>query len=286
MGEAVPVGSLEQRLRRVLDGLPPSERRLALVLLAAPGEAATHSATELAGRAGVSKAAATRLVRRLGYAGWDDLRRQVRETRQWGAPLYQLSPWRAAGGRSGELARHLERDLANLARSLEGLDSHTVDGAIRALVGARRVWIMGLRNSYMLAFYARRQLVLVKDDVRLLPVPGQTMAEDLAGVTEADVVLAIGFRRRMGALGRAMQAARAAGARIVYLTDPSEGERRARADWTLVCQVQGAWLFDSYVAAISLLNYLCSAIARATGEAGRDRLERIERLHQDLDELA
>ena len=61
--------SLTARIRDRYGDLSPMERRLADVILACPGELSGYSATELAGRAGVSKMTVSRLVRRLGYAG-------------------------------------------------------------------------------------------------------------------------------------------------------------------------------------------------------------------------
>ena len=54
------------RIRVHYQSLPPSERKLADLILDFPGDIAGYSATELAHLAGVSKAAATRLFQRLG----------------------------------------------------------------------------------------------------------------------------------------------------------------------------------------------------------------------------
>ena len=57
-------------------------------------------------------------------------------------------------------------------------------------------------------------------------------------------------------------------------------------DTLLLCENHGAYLFDSYVAGTSLINFLCSALALELGPAAWDRLERIEELHDRVDDLA
>jgi hypothetical protein len=44
-------------------------------------------------------------------------------------------------------------------------------------------------------------------------------------------------------------------------------------------------MFDSYVAAVSLLNLLCSALASRLGPRAHERLSRIERLHRVLEDI-
>ena len=278
-------GAIVSRIRRHYEELPPSERRLADLILDFPGEIAGYSATELAQLAGVSKAAATRLVRRLGFSSYEEARRSARDAQQWGSPLYLLDKEITPGGLESQLKVHLERDIENMVRTFGGLDAGQLDQIVERLASARRIWLMGYRNSHYLAAYARWQFIQVRDDVQLLPLGGETLAEYLASMTGDDVLVAIGFRRRVPELRRAMKVAADNGVAILYLTDPTVGDTARSATWTLRCEVRGAGLFDSYPAAMSLLQFLSVAMVRKTGEAGRARLKNIEYLHEDLREF-
>lgn len=279
------VRSIEDRIEQYYQRLPDSERRLADVILDFPGDIASYSATELAALAGVSKAAATRFFRRLGFASYSEARRQAREIQEWGSPLYLQSQQARTGGGDSRLEAHLQDNLRLLTRTFDNLRAEDLEKIVDAILGARRVWLLGFRNSYILAGYACAQLVLVRDDVHLLPVGGEALAEYLAGIGPDDLLLAVGVRRRLRRLQQAMQHAREAGARIVYLTDPSVGETARLADWTLRCEVRGASLFDSYVAAMSVLHLLCTVVAERAGEPGRARMKRVEKLHEKLAEF-
>jgi DNA-binding MurR/RpiR family transcriptional regulator len=278
--------TLESRLRGGYEAMPGSEARVADVLLHHPGRLATHSATELAAAAGVSKAAVTRLIQRLGYPGYAAARAEARDAQQWGSPLYLASGAPLGAGLRAAYAAHMAADQQILARTLEALDEATLAGSVAALAQARRVVVVGFRNSAWLAMYARSQLGLLRPAVELAPLPAETLAEGLAGLGPQDLVLAIGFRRRVPAFAAALAAARGAGARIVLLTDPSGAADLRLANWCLTCHCRGAALFDSYVAGVSVLNFLAAQLAAALGHASLRRLHEVEQWHRQLGDLA
>jgi len=275
---------LQRRLHAMYDRLPESERKIADLVLDFPGEVAAYSATELAALAGASKAAVTRLVRRLGYDSFEAARRTARDARDWGSPLYMLRSGAQPEGFDARVRAHAERDMANLSRTLDALDPQIVGAIVDALAGARRVWLFGYRNSHYLAGYARWQFIQVRGEVHLLPMAGETLAEYLEDLGSEDLLAVIAFRRRVPAVERVVALAHARGAQVLLVTDLA-ARVRAPATWTLRCEVRGEDLFDRYTAAISLLHLLSVELVGRTGTAGRRRLERIEDLHERLGEL-
>jgi DNA-binding MurR/RpiR family transcriptional regulator len=277
------IPALEQTIRTNYDRLPDGERRLADVVLDMRCELAGYSATELAESAGVSKATASRLVRRLGFSDYQEMRQQTRTGAASGSPLSELAAGRA---KKGTLGRHLDHDIACLTYSLEGISADLARRAVGLLAKADRIWIVGFRNSHALALYARELLVQIKPDVRLLPVQGQTVAEELSAMVEGDVVLALGFRRRPPGLAEILRTAARIKARVVLIGDPSASDLDTHADIVFRCLSRGSGLFDTYVAPISLLNHLCSRVALALGDAAQIRLRRSEQLHDQFGDFS
>ncbi len=273
--------SFEGRIRTHYRGLPESERRIADLILEFPGEVAAYSATELAKLSGGSKAAVTRLVRRLGFANFDEARRAARDAQTWGSPLYLLSKKAPSGNFGARIEEQIDQDVRNISLTLEQLQADVFDDIVDAICEARRVFLLGYRNSHYLAGYARGQINQVRGDVYLLPTAGETIAEEIADLTVDDVLIVIGFRRRVAEVPRAMAAAHAAGAKVLYVTDRS-AEAAPPATWTIPCAVRGKDLFDRYAAAMSLLHFLCVAIVDRLAAKGRGRLQRIENLHEEL----
>lgn len=281
-----PGDSLERRLSACYASLPKSERQVADLLLNFPGQLATHSATEVAALSGTSKAAVTRLIQRLGYASYSQARSDVRGAQQWGSPIYLDSDPPAAQPRGrSHVDAHIAADIEILHKTLENLDDAVLDDVTAALADARRVVVIGHRNSALLASYARTQLGLLRSGVELAPMHGETLAEGLYGLGAQDLLFAVGFRRRVPAFMSALELARRSGARTLLLTDPSGAAMAKQATWVIACHCRGASIFDSYVAAVSLINFVATRLVALLGVAGRTRLREIERLHEELGDL-
>ena len=276
---------IESRILAVYGKLSRSERLLADVILAQPGGISEYSASELADRAQVSKATAARFFRRLGYANYRAARVAARENRRRGSPLDALSELTAPLEARGSLGIHLANDIANLTRTGESVDSERINAAVRTLAGARRVFVMGFRNSYALAAYAFAVINTVRPHTTLLTPGNLDLVELLADLGPDDAILAVGFRRRPAILRQLLAVARGRSAKTLLVSDENQSRSAELADTLLLCENRGAYLFDSYVAGMSLINFLCAALAMELGPSAWSRLEAIEELHDSIEDL-
>jgi DNA-binding MurR/RpiR family transcriptional regulator len=283
-----PTSTLEIRIRNYYDALPASERKVGDLIMDFPGQIASYSATELADLAGASKAAVTRLCHRLGYDGFEAMRRAARAGQQAGSPLFLLSQDRNDGDFATLADRHRQQDAALLSQALDGLDGETFAASIAAICRARRVFIIGWRNSGYLAGYLRWQLIQVRDNVHLLPQAGETLGETLAELTAKDMVIMFGFRRRVSALPKTMAQVAEKSAAILYFTDRDAALDGAAglADWTVRCPIRCADAFDRYAGVMSLLHFYAMGLMGKMGAKGRARLAAIEQSHEALHEFA
>lgn len=276
--------TLEGRIRQHWDQLSSHEQRLADVLLAAPGQLAMNTATELAQSAGVSKATTTRFFRHLGYESYEAARRQAREMQRSGSPLY-LQPLPGDSPLASVMQQHLEKEIANLVNSYRMLDCGELEQAVTAIARARRVVVMGWRHSQTIAQLIYRDLVHIHPDVRLLPRPGDSLAEHFAALNQQDVVICVGLRRRLPALEAAMSVLAAREVPMLYIADVLSGKPARHAQWILRCHTDSNLIFDSTTALSGICNLLCSLVARERGKTSNDYLAQVETLHQLLDEL-
>jgi len=282
--DSIHASSIEQRIRDNYRTLPASERKVADLILEFPGELAVYSATELASQAGSSKAAVTRLIRRLGFQGFDQVRRAARQAQNWGSPLYLMPRVQIPQEGQERIQHHIDQDISNISKTFESLSIEFLDEIIQSIWRAKRVLILGYRNSHYLAGYLRWQIMQVRDQVYLLPETGETLAEYLAEITTDDLVIVIGFRRRVPEVLRTLNAAISTGSKTLYITDPT-ARLNNEVSWTIRCAIQGDNPLDRYSGAISLLHFLGVSLMEFAGDKGRKRLKTIERLHEILHEF-
>lgn len=277
--------TLQESVMAVYESLPPGEQKLADTVLARLGNLASYSATELAADACVSKATAARFFRRIGYESFEHARLQARAEAHLASPLYALAGVNTKERKSDALSRHLAADLKNLSESFRLSGSGVLEQAIGQIAKAPRVHVVGMRNGHFVATYAAYLLAQVRENVVSLPNAAMTLAEDLVSLRRGDVLLVVDFRRRSTFLQTIVDGARQAGAQLVFLASPGMPPLSRAGDVVIHCLTDGASIFDSYVAAVSIVNFVCAAIAQELGKKSRQRLEAIEALHGSLGDI-
>ncbi|WP_348641067.1 MurR/RpiR family transcriptional regulator [Martelella sp. HB161492] len=281
-----PKPSLEARIYAIYATLTPAEKRLADILLQFQMDLPSYTAGELAEKAHVSKATAARLIRTLGYKTYPDAKRQIRQDQHWGSPRAgQADPGTPSLGKPS-IATTVQMDLDNIRSTAEGLPAKTLEDASQAIVAARRVWIMGLRSGYGLAHQAAHYFSLMKSDVHMILTGGASYSHEFASVSKGDVLLVIAFRRRPRLLPTILKEARAAGATTILITDLSAAASAKAAEHVLRCRCQSPSPFNSFAAALTIINYLAWNVATALGEESLKRYERIDWLVNRLDDVS
>lgn len=275
MSGAPPLG---QRLLAAYDAMPRGERRLADLLLEDLGQVRHGTAGELAERAGVSKATAARLFRRLGYPGFKAAQREMR-----------AGPGSAPGNAAPEGARpavpppsaYLDAEVKHLVRTFELIRADEITEAVRLLRDGEKLWVVGFGEDYPLAHFARALLIKLRPDVRMLPIGGFPIPEEFASISRADTVLALGVGRRTRMLRNVMGSAARAGAQVILVTHALGAGDSSAASVILRSRAEGPTLFGSATATVSLVTYLCASLAGRIGGKALDRLRAIEAIHAE-----
>ncbi|ELA2605727.1 MurR/RpiR family transcriptional regulator HpxU [Klebsiella aerogenes] len=273
---------LDERLKAQYASLSPQEQRVADFIVDHFDDLISYNSAELAQLSGVSKATVSRLFKRLGYEKYRDMRDELRTLRQSGMPL---TDHREAVQGNTLLARHYKQEMANLTQWVNALDARQFAEAINALVKARRVVIIGMRNSWPLALHLRQQLLQARGQVVVLPQPGQSLSEELVDLSAEDIVVVMAFRRRPRIIRPLMQQLQQRGVPQLLICEPQAHSLFPLACWRLCAPLDSVSAFDSYASANSLINLLANALLHEILDSGRPRIHDIATLYQQLDEL-
>lgn len=279
------VKSLVDSIHAAYEELSGRERQVADFILETPGEISLYPASELASMIGVSNSTVTRFVRRIGYTNYDEMRQTARSARQWGSPLFLASGQASENPDAELMQRFMESEQQAMAFTLASLSPEMVDELSTALLKAHNLGFLGFRNSHYFASYARWQFIQFRKQTRMIPGPGETVAERIADLTEEDLVVVIGVRRIVGNLKRYLSALNKRGVKILLLTDPSARVAPKFATWTITCQVENEFVFDCYSGVLAVVRLLAYETFVKSGKAGREYLKDIEEQHSVLGEF-
>ncbi|EXJ12519.1 MULTISPECIES: MurR/RpiR family transcriptional regulator [Nitrincola] len=268
-------------IRKEYEDLSPSERRVASFILDHLDDLATYNSVELSEACQTSKATVSRLFRRLGYDSFKAMRDEVRVLRQSGVPL----PSGASESGTTLLDRHFRLESKNLSRLNQQAKLWPLDAILSKFEQARRVVLIGFRNSYPVAMHWRQQLIQVRPDIQLLPQAGQTLAEDLADLTDQDLIILIGFHRRPAQFPMLLNRLKSLAIPVLLITETQSGLDHSQATWCLEIPLDSVSAFDSYALPMSLVSFITNALLHQQLRHGRQRIEEINRLYDSLQEL-
>jgi DNA-binding MurR/RpiR family transcriptional regulator len=274
----MPVG---ERLRNRVASLSPAERKLARVLLATYPTAGLESVARFAERAAVSPPTVTRFVAKLGFRGYPEFQRVLRDEVQ--ARLSSpLARYREAGGeRPAEslLADVLEVSRANLQATQELISQRDFEEVVELLAAPRRrVLVLGGRVSGQLARYLAHQLHLLRPGVGVVDADRTTPAQQLVDLRKGDVLIVFDYRRYQADTVATARGAAAQGCHVVLFTDPWLSPASSCSGQVLVSSVETIGPFDSLVGATAAVEALVAALLGRLGPRALERMQSLESL--------
>ncbi|MDW6005389.1 MurR/RpiR family transcriptional regulator [Vibrio mangrovi] len=235
---------LSERITRHYASLTENNRRLADYLQLNPEKVLMLSTSEIAEACQVSKTSVSRFIRKLGYEDHLALRQELMTERDKGQPVMVTA---LDDTELNNEVRALEKLWAQLTQQ----DHHEL---IEKLATAKRIKIIGYRNSYPLAMHFRQQLMQCRTQVELLPLPGQTIGEDLASIDADDFIIVIGIRRRVANFEKIMSFL--APRDCLLITDQSGQKYAQGIAHYFICYMNNELPLDSYSVPMSLIAHL------------------------------
>lgn len=273
---------IQERYQRLTTG----EQKLAQLILERENDILTHSATEIAEMAGVSKATAARFFQHLGYADFNEVKLQAREERNRTEPYgYSVTQSdQVALGRS--IGAHLELELKNLTKTFEEMRSDTVRQAAELIGAAPKVWILGLGTEEGVARYARLVFSRLRHSVMILGINQGSWAEDLAMTGPKDVLLLVTLPPHQAILKPILSHAATSRLNVITITDRTtmlEAQRYSHV--VLPCHVASFALGPSHTAVLSTVRLLALTYAAHAGRSAQQRAEIIAAIHEELGDV-
>jgi len=266
--------SLLSRIQALLPELPPSERRVAELVLHRPVEVVSAPISQIALWSEVSQPTVIRFCRRLKCAGLPGFKLKLAGDLGAGIPFIHASL--APGDDVSQLiGKVFEHAVAGLRRGQQALPPEAIDKAAEALDRASRIECYGLGNSGVTAQDA--QMKLFRLGTTTLACTDPQMQRVAAALLPSDaVVLVISNSGRTRSLLDVVTLARRSGATVIALTRTDSPLAEA-ADILLPADVQeNPEVYAPMVARLvhlTIIDVLTVALALRKGPAAITRME-------------
>ncbi|MFM1653299.1 MurR/RpiR family transcriptional regulator [Brevibacillus sp. B_LB10_24] len=269
--------NFQQKVMEHFNQLPNGQKRAAKFLLENPDFFTLHSAAEVGAAAGVSETTVIRFCYSLGYSGYSELQRELRQHLISRSSLarYQTSKLEL-DRQPGLFVQVMKQDIANIQHIIQHTNEEAFNLAVERLIAADRVLVTGMRASYSHANWLSFTLNLVRGNVELYRPDTDDIILQGSTMTAQSVLVAFSFHRYVKETLQIAKAMKKRGVCVIGITDSPVAPISRYADLVFpVGTAQGSSI-DVLVSVFSFLNALVSGVSVRDRERFDKRKEAYE----------
>ena len=259
------------------------QRRIAAYITESYDKAAFLTASKLGKTVGVSESTVVRFAVDLGFEGYPQMQKAMQEM-----VLNRLTSVQRIGvandriGDQDIVSTVIQSDMDKLRQTGETLSRDVFQAAVKKLLGAKRIFVLGVRSASALANFFGYYLNFMFQNVHIITTSGTSeMFEKLVCVDSDDVVVAFSFPRYSTSTVKGVQYCRSIGATVIGVTDSTLSPLGQNCDYVLVAKSDMVSLVDSLVAPLSIVNALIVALAAGKEQAIAKTFESLEHVWEE-----
>lgn len=261
------------------------QKRIAGFILNSYDKAAFMTASRLGKTADVSESTVVRFAAELGYDGYPAMQKALREmirNKLTAVQRIEVANDRLDKREVPPMVMHA--DAENIRLTLEGLDRSGFDQAVRAILSARKIYILGVRSAFSIASFLGFYFNMMFENVVVAHTNSSSeLFEQILRIGQGDVLIGISFPRYSKRTVKAMRYAKDQGATVVAVTDSETAPSAQIADHTLLAKSDMASFVDSLVAPLSLVNALIVAVSREKEEELAGTFGKLEQIWDEYE---
>ncbi|MBR6411037.1 MAG: MurR/RpiR family transcriptional regulator [Clostridia bacterium] len=261
------------------------QKRIADFILENYQQAAYMTTVQLGVAADVSESTVVRFAHAMGYQGYPEFQQAFLEVvKNKLTAVQRMEVTNRLIGDGDVLSKVLTSDVQKIKRTLEETKRESFNRVVDMLIRAKKVYIIGVRSSNMLAQFLSLNLRMILDSVHPIDASSSgELFEQIMDMGRDDVLFAISFPRYSARVVRAVKFAQRSGATVISLTDNPSSPIARGADEVLYAYSDMASYVDSLVAPLSLLDAILVAITKKCPEQAAQHLNRLEQLWDEYE---
>ncbi len=264
--------------------LSPQLRKAARYLLDHPDDVALCSMRDLAQAAELPSVTFVRLSRALGFADYSELRaifqNRLREGQQSKRYSRKARDLQLRGDETGtlELLKDLfSAEMDNIELTFEKNHPETLLKAVTLIEGAERIFVLGQRSCFPIAFFFNYVYRLFRANSLLVQSQGGMVIDELSAIGRNDLLIAISLAPYTAEVVQAVSYASDVGTRVVAITDDTLSPIARAADATLLIAAGTPSFFHSIVSMMALVQALLAVLVSRGGKGALAAIELSEK---------
>lgn len=270
------IARIEEKYAKMSKG----QRRLADYVRENYDKAVFLTAAKLGETVGVSESTVVRFAIQLGYKGYPGFQKALEELVR--NKLNSIQRMEVTYGRISQseiLQTVLQTDIEKIKQTLTVIDHKAFDLAIETILGAKRIYVVGIRSCAPLASFLGFYLNLICPDVTVVGTNSSSeIFEQLIRIGGEDVIIGISFPRYSMRTLKALEFASNRKAKVITLTDSVHSPMNLYSSCNLIARSDMASIVDSLVAPLSVINALVVALCMKKQNEVVDTLETLEEI--------
>lgn len=276
---------LSARLSELSPELSKGHKKIAEFIRDHYDKAAFMTASRLGTVVGVSESTVVRFATVLGYDGYPELQKALREYTS--SKLTSIQRMDVMSDQlEGEdlLTKVMNFDIDQIRHTLEETDKEDFYETVDILCNAKTIYVIGARSAAVLARFLVFYFNIMVDNVRLIHTTSTSeMFEQIINIGKDDIMIGISFPRYSKHTVKAFRYAKENGAQVIAITDSRTSPIAENADHLLLARSDMASFADSLVAPMSLINALITAMSMRKREFVSSNYERLERIWNEYE---
>lgn len=263
-----------------MSGFSKGQKLIANYIVKSYDKAAFMTASKLGRTVNVSESTVVRFAAELGYDGYPGMQKALQEMiRNKLTSIQRIEVSNDRIGNQDIVSTVLLSDVEKIRTTLEEISREEFNRAVDLILGARRIYIIGVRSATAITGFLAFYFNLIFDNVSLVHTTAVSeMFEQILRVGKGDVVIGASFPRYSRRTVKAMQFAGDRGASLIAITDSEASPLAQLAHASLFAKSDMVSFVDSVVAPLSLVNALIVAVGRKKNADLSSTFETLERI--------
>lgn len=261
-----------------------SQHKIADYILENPHSIPFITGAKLAELTGVSEATVVRFATFLGFAGYNELQRQLAvSVEQQLNTVERLQMSHSVYSKTEKaIYDNFHEDIKNIQITMQSLNVDDFEKAAKSILEAERIYIIANRSALSLGTFLQYYFNIIFGTSELVHTT-EAAFDQIHHVNDRDVVIGISYARYTKSTLDVVSYAAEKGATIIALTDYLSSPITAYATISLFASSNMQSFLDSFVAPLSVINTLIAYIGNEERIEMKERLENFEQLWDRYD---